>query len=63
MYKENKIREGQKAYIKNELDKAEISFLTSKEFEEAEQTDLNGKKNLYLVFHDKFESPRHYNLC
>jgi F0F1-type ATP synthase membrane subunit b/b' len=59
MYRENKIKEGQKAYLENELDEAELKFLTTSGFEEVEQTDLDGKKNLYLVFHDKFESPRH----
>jgi hypothetical protein len=59
MYKESKIREGQKAYLENELGEGEIKFLTTSGFVEVEQTDLDGKKNFYLVFQDKFESPVH----
>ena len=59
MYKESKIRANQKAYSEDNLDKAASSFLTTAGFIEVQETDLNGKKKTYLVFKDKFESPRH----
>jgi hypothetical protein len=59
MYHESKIRANQKAYSEDYLDEAALSFLTTEGFIEVQETDLNGKKKTYLVFKDKFESPRH----
>lgn len=59
MYTKSNIILGQKAYLKKTLDGVDLVFLTSRGFIETEQTDINGKKNNYLVLHDKFESPVH----
>ena len=56
---ENKIREGQKAYLKKELSKAELAFLVASGFKEVLQAGLLGKKETYLVIEDKHESPGH----
>ena len=56
---ENKIREGQKAYLKKELREAELRFLETSGFKEVMQTGISGKKEAYLVIEDKYESPGH----
>jgi Holliday junction resolvase len=57
--KENKIRDGQKAYLKRELDKAELSFLITSGFKEIKEKSISGKDEVYLVVEDKNESPSH----
>ena len=59
MYKKNKIREGQKAYLKKELSKAELAFLTTSGFKEVKEKSISGKDEIYLVIEDKHESPSH----
>ena len=59
MYKENKIREGQKAYLKKELSPAELKFLTTSGFKEVKEKSISGKNEIYLVIEDKNESPNH----
>jgi hypothetical protein len=56
---ENKIREGQKAYLKKELNKAELAFLVASGFKEAKERGISKKKEAYLVIDDKNESPNH----
>lgn len=58
-YTKNNIVDGQKAYVKKGLNKADLAFLTSEGFIETEQTNIDGQKRDYLVFYDKFESPIH----
>ena len=56
---ENKIREGQKAYLKKDLDPAELKFLTTSGFKEVKEKSISGKNEIYLVIEDKNESPSH----
>ncbi len=56
---ENKIREGQKAYLKKELDPAELKFLTTSGFKEVKERGISKKNETYLVIEDKNESPIH----
>jgi hypothetical protein len=56
---ENKIREGQKAYLKKELSNAELAFLVASGFKEVKERGISKKKEAYLVIDDKNESPSH----
>ena len=56
---ENKIRQGQKAYLKKELNLAELKFLTTSGFKEVKEKSISGKNEIYLVIEDKNESPNH----
>ena len=56
---ENKIRQGQKAYLKKELNPAELKFLTTSGFKEVKEKSISGKNEIYLVIEDKNESPSH----
>lgn len=56
---ESKIVPGQKAYVKKDLDEAELAFLNSEGFISVREKSLDEKEKYYLVFNDKFESPRH----
>ena len=56
---ENKIRQGQKAYLKKELNPAELKFLTTSGFKEVKEKSISGKDETYLVIEDKNESPNH----
>jgi len=58
-YKNTKTIEGQKAYIADELDLGDKSFLLSSGFIWHRQTNIDGKEKRYLVFDDKYESPNH----
>lgn len=55
----SRIKLDQRAYIKKNLDKADLKFLISSRFKEVKQTNISGKKETYLVIHDKSESPNH----
>lgn len=55
----NKIRQGQKAYLKRELGLAELKFLETSGFKEVKEKSISGKKETYLVIEDKYESPCH----
>jgi hypothetical protein len=56
---DNKIRDGQKAYLKKELDPAELKFLTTSGFKEVKERGISKKNETYLVIEDKNESPTH----
>jgi len=56
---ENKIREGQKAYLKRELNQTELKFLTTSGFKEVKERGISKKNETYLVIEDKNESPTH----
>jgi len=55
----NKIRDGQKAYLKKDLDQSELKFLTTSGFKEVKERGISKKKETYLVIDDKHESPNH----
>jgi len=56
---ESKIVPGQKAYLEKELDEADLAFLNSEGFVSVREKSLDEKESYYLVFNDKFESPKH----
>jgi hypothetical protein len=58
-YVKNTIVPGQKAYTINQLSDLDRRILLEEGFTRVEQTDINGKNQTYIVFEDKFESPRH----
>jgi conjugal transfer ATP-binding protein TraC len=55
----NKIRAGQKAYLKKELGASELKFLETSGFKEVKEKSISGKDETYLVIEDKNESPNH----
>lgn len=56
---ESGIVPGQKAYLEKDCDKADLAFLNSEGFIHVREKSLDEKERYYLVFNDKFESPRH----
>ena len=55
----NKIKPGQKAYLKKELGEAELKFLQTSGFKEVKEKSISEKNEVYLVIEDKNESPSH----
>jgi hypothetical protein len=58
-YVKNTIVSGKKAYRIEELSELDRGILLKDGFTRVEQTNIDGKKQTYIVFEDKFESPRH----
>ena len=57
--KESGIVPGQKAYVEKDCDKADLAFLNSEGFISVREKSLDEKERYYMVFDDKFESPKH----
>jgi hypothetical protein len=58
-YEESMIREGQRAYPRKDMSFANWTFLTTEGFIDVIERGLDGERKRYLVFKDKYESPRH----
>jgi len=56
---DNAIKEDQRAYLKSELNEADLRYLETSGFKEVRQTGISGKKQAYMVIDDKHESPSH----
>jgi len=55
----SKIVLDKRVYVRKELDESDIRFLISTNFNEVKQTNISGKKEVYLVINEKSESPNH----